>query len=422
MEPDSGFDALGLSPQLLDSLKAAGLREPFPVQTEAIPLVLARRDLLARAPTGSGKTIAFGAPILQNLLASSRRPSAGPGRPGTPSLRALVLVPTRELAAQVGEVTLRLARRLPVRIKVCVAAGGVSVNPQMMALRGGADFLVATPGRLLDLVGRHAVSLASLEVLVLDEADRLLDLGFRDELDRIRALLPATRQTLLFSATFDADIETLAAKLLRAPVRLEAGAAPPEPRGAAAATPGREASGATDAAAASASSTESAESDTASLEERGYAVPNEEKGPFLRRLIAEGPEERVLVFVSSNRRADNVTRKLANNGIGALALHGDLSQGARTSALDSFKTGRVRVLVASDLASRGLDIPALDRVINYELPRSPLDYVHRVGRTGRAGRPGLAISLVSPEEEAMWRLIGKRRGKRIDLIPWKMEK
>jgi len=194
MEPDSGFDALGLSPQLLDSLKAAGLREPFPVQTEAIPLVLARRDLLARAPTGSGKTIAFGAPILQNLLASSRRPSAGPGRPGTPSLRALVLVPTRELAAQVGEVTLRLARRLPVRIKVCVAAGGVSVNPQMMALRGGADFLVATPGRLLDLVGRHAVSLASLEVLVLDEADRLLDLGFRDELDRIRALLPATRQ------------------------------------------------------------------------------------------------------------------------------------------------------------------------------------------------------------------------------------
>ncbi|MBL8968670.1 MAG: DEAD/DEAH box helicase [Spirochaetaceae bacterium] len=420
MEPDSGFDALGLSPPLLDSLKAAGLREPFPVQTEAIPLVLARRDLLARAPTGSGKTIAFGAPILQNLLTSARRTAAGSGRSGTQSLRALVLVPTRELAAQVGEVTLRLARRLPFRIKVCVAAGGVSVNPQMMALRGGADFLVATPGRLLDLVGRHAVSLSALEILVLDEADRLLDLGFRDELDRIRVLLPAARQTLLFSATFDAEIETLAGKLLRSPVRIEAAAAPPEPRGAASdARGGAE----TVVAASGGSATESgaAEADTSSLEERGYAVPNEEKGPFLRRLIAERPEERVLVFVSSNRRADNVTRKLANNGIGALALHGDLSQGARTSALDSFKTGRVRVLVASDLASRGLDIPALDRVVNYELPRSPLDYVHRVGRTGRAGRPGLAISLVSPEEEAMWRLIGKRRGRRIELVPWKAE-
>lgn len=413
MVPDSGFDALGLSPQLLESLKAAGLREPFPVQTEAIPLVLARRDLLARAPTGSGKTIAFGAPILQNLLASSRRPAANPGRPGNSPLRALVLVPTRELAAQVGEVTLRLARRLPYRIKVCVAAGGVSVNPQMMALRGGADFLVATPGRLLDLVGRRAVSLSSLEVLVLDEADRLLDLGFRDELDRIRALLPASRQTLLFSATFDAEIETLAGKLLRSPVRIEAAAAPPEPRGATAEAPGGDEP---ELAAA-----DGAEADTASLEERGYAVPGEEKGPFLRRLIAERPQERILVFVSSNRRADNVTRKLANNGIGALALHGDLSQGARTSALDSFKTGRVRVLVASDLASRGLDIPALDCVVNYELPRSPLDYVHRVGRTGRAGRPGLAISLVSPEEEAMWRLIGKRRGRRIELEATKAE-
>jgi ATP-dependent RNA helicase RhlE len=288
-------------------------------------------------------------------------------------VRALVLVPTRELAAQVAEVFTRLARYLPVRVRA--VSGGVSINPQMMALRGGAEVLVATPGRLLDLVRRNAVRLGEVETLVLDEADRMLDLGFREELEQLLGLLPERRQNLLFSATGGAF-----QPMLRDPVVLgDAGREqPPEV-----------------------------------IAQRVYLVDQARKGPLLRFLIQRGGWDRVLVFVASHHRADSVVRKLLNHGIGAEAMHGDLSQGARTGALAGFRTGGTRVLVATDLAARGLDLEQLPCVINYELPRSPNDYLHRVGRTGRAGAPGLALSLVAPEELQHMNLIEKRMGRRL---------
>jgi ATP-dependent RNA helicase RhlE len=271
----------------------------------------------------------------------------------------------------------------------------------MLALRGGADVLVATPGRLLDLAGKNAARLGAVEILVLDEADRMLNLGFRDELSAILALLPPRRQTLLFSATMSEALESISEAAIRDPLRLEIGDMP---------APGLAANEAGSLPRAAASTEEEG------IEELAYAVGAEVKGPFLRRLIAEGGWERVLVFASSNRRADNVARKLNNNGIAALAFHGDLSQAARNKALGDFRAGKIRVLVASDLASRGLDIEGLPCVVNYELPRSPLDYVHRIGRTGRAGARGLAVSLVSPGEEAMLHIIEKKSRRRIRIV------
>ncbi|MBP1627830.1 MAG: helicase [Holophagaceae bacterium] len=365
------FAHLALSPELERAFAALGFEKPFPVQEEAIPGVLAGRDLVVQAETGSGKTIAFLAPLL-HLLAKA--PSGGKAP------RVLVLVPTRELAMQVSDRAIELVKHLSKGLKIRKAFGGVSVNPQMLALLGGADLLVATPGRLLDLVRQNALSLGEVRNLVIDEADKLLDLGFTDEMNEILALLPSQRQTLLFSATMNTAVEGVINAFLRNPQGIQVASSPVP---------------------------------TASITEKAYLLPMEDKGPFLRELLAREAWSQVLVFVASGRKADNVVRKLGNNGIRALSIHGDKTQGARTEALQQFRSGRLRVLVATDLISRGIDVSALPCVINYDLPRSARDYVHRIGRTGRAGLDGSAISLVAPEEEAHLRLVEKTVGHEI---------
>ncbi|MCB1099400.1 MAG: DEAD/DEAH box helicase [Verrucomicrobiae bacterium] len=363
------FSSLGLLEPLV---RAAGqYAAPTPVQVAAIPAVLAGGDVLATAQTGSGKTTAFVLPLLQRWLgagAERRRP-----------LHTLILVPTRELAAQVREVVQQFSLHLPVRLKVVSAVGGVSINPQMMALRGGADFIVATPGRLLDLVDSNAVKLAGVSALVLDEADRMLDLGFADELKRILAMLPSHRQNLLFSATFPPAVESIALTLLHHPARIEIlpeeGAAEP-PR----------------------------------IEQRAICVDTAKRTPLLRHLIATHRWKRVLVFVAKQYTADHVAEKLRRNGIRAMAFHGELSQGARTQVLSDFKSASTQVLVATDLAARGLNIVQLPAVVNYELPRSATDYTHRIGRTGRAGAAGVAVSFVTAAANAHFCLIEKRQG------------
>ncbi len=370
------FSHLFLCRELGLAFKAMGYTHPFPVQEQAIPPTIAGQDLVVQAQTGSGKTIAFLAPLL-HLLAkgeSGRTPGGGPPR-------VLVLVPTRELAAQVRDRATELAKHLPITLKIHMAFGGVSVNLQMLALRGGADLVIATPGRLLDLVRKKALSLAGLKHLVIDEADKMLELGFIDEMSEILRLLPAQRQTLVFSATMNTNVQEVIHLFLKTPqtIHVEAG-------------PGL----------------------VVAIEERAYLLPQERKGPFLRELLAREVWPQVLVFVASGRRADNVVRKLGNSGIRALSLHGDKSMSARTDALEQFRSGRLRVLVATDLISRGIDVRGLACVINYDLPRSPRDYVHRIGRTGRAGMSGIAISLVGPEEEPHLGLIEKKVGRTFD--------
>lgn len=361
------FAALGLSPLFVRA--ASSYATPSAVQTAAIPVVLAGRDVLATAPTGSGKTTAFVLPLLQRWF-ERREESRG-------SVHTLILVPTRELAAQVREVVRELSRHLPDRLKVVSAVGGVSINPQMMALRGGADFLVATPGRLLDLVDRNAVQLPGVTALVLDEADRLLDLGFADELERILALLPGRLQNLLFSATFPAAVEAIAAEFLHDPTRIQIDAEP---------------------------------ADAPDIEQRAIRVDTAKRTPLLRHLLAAEKWDRVLVFVARQYTADHVADKLRQNGIQAFSFHGDLSQGARSEVLADFKRSTIRVLVATDLAARGLDIAQLPVVVNYDLPRSATDYIHRIGRTGRAGERGVAISFVTAASNAHFDLIEQRNG------------
>ena len=363
------FASLGLSEPLQRAVAAWHYEAPTPVQAAAIPAILKGADVWASAQTGSGKTAAFALPIVQKL-AEARRPS---GR----FVSSLVLVPTRELATQVVESVRRYARYLPQPLKTLVAVGGLSINPQMMALGGGADLLVATPGRLLDLIDHNAVSLAELSVLVLDEADRLLDLGFKAELDRIVAMLPKRRQSLLFSATFPAEVEALAAALLREPVRIE--------------TP------------------DTAEN-TPEILQRVIEVDVPRRTQLLRHLIETHGWSGVLVFVATKYSTEHVAEKLGRAGIAAAALHGELSQGARTQALADLKSGKVKVLIATDLAARGIDIPKLPAVVNYDLPRSAVDYTHRIGRTGRAGDAGMAISFVSASTHAHFGLIEKLHG------------
>ena len=346
-----------------------GLYAPTPIQAEAIPAVLRCADVWATAPTGSGKTLAFALPLLQLLLAAPRQTNFR--RP----VRTLVLVPTRELAVQVGEVLTHLAFRLPQSLKVSVVFGGVSVNPQMMALRGGADIVVATPGRLLDLVDQNALRLADVQQLVLDEADRLLDLGFADELQRVLALLPARRQTLLFSATFAPEVEALAAKLLREPVRI---------------------------------TVEAFEGHRPDITQRAIAVDEKSRTALLRHLITENAWKQVLVFVATRYACEHVAAKLYKAGVFATPFHGEMSQGARQEVLSEFKAGRWDVVVTTDLASRGIDIAMLPVVVNYDLPRSATDYTHRIGRTGRAGQHGDAVSFVTAAALAHWQLIQKR--------------
>jgi ATP-dependent RNA helicase RhlE len=363
------FSALGLSAPLLQALAERNYLSPTPIQSASIPVILRGGDVWASAQTGSGKTAAFTLPLLQILAATPR----GRGR----FVRALILVPTRELAAQIAEAIHAYGRYLPgaQAFKTLVVTGGVSINPQMMALGGGADIIVATPGRLLDLVDHNAVSLGSVATLVLDEADRLFSLGFADELARVIALLPARRQNLLFSATFPPAVWALAENLLRNPTRIEIPAAP---------------------------------TDTPAIQQRAFEVDAPLRTQLLRNLIELNGWTRVLVFVATKYTTEHVAEKLRRAGIDAAALHGELSQGARTQALADFKATRVRVLVATDVASRGIDIASLPVVVNYDLPRSPADYVHRIGRTGRAGESGVAVSFISAETDAHFRLIEKR--------------
>jgi superfamily II DNA/RNA helicase len=363
----TSFASLGLSAPLLHACAEAGYAIPTAVQVEAIPPLLRGQDVLGLAPTGSGKTAAFALPLLQRVIAGRQHAYR--------RVRALVLVPTRELAAQVGETFHRLGKSFPRPLKVAVLYGGVSVNPQMMALRGGADVVVATPGRLLDLLERNAVRLDDVEALVLDEADRLLDLGFSAERERVLAALPADRQNLLFSATFPPEVQALADGLLRDAVRIEAAA---EPR--------RE----------------------PAIVQRVIAADAPRRTELLRHLVKQGGWRRVLVFVATRYATEHVARKLVDRGIRAAPLHGDRSQSHRTGVLENFKDGRWDVLVTTDLAARGIDIPGLEVVVNYDLPRSADDYLHRIGRTGRAGASGLAVSFTSAATEAHFRLIEKR--------------
>jgi ATP-dependent RNA helicase RhlE len=360
------FASLGLPESITRSVRAAGYAEPTPIQRRAIPLILPGHDLVAAAQTGSGKTAAFLLPILVRLLEGPR------------ALRALVLVPTRELAAQVDACGRDYARFTGVRVGVVY--GGVPIGPQERLLRReGVELLVATPGRLLDLHGRHSVSLEEVEVLVLDEADRMVDMGFAPDLQRILALLPRDRQTLMFSATMPPELNRVAKEALRNPRRLDL------------APPSRPASG---------------------IEQALYPVPRHLKPALLEEILIRSPEHSVLVFTRTKHGADRLTRQLRNRGRDVAVIHGDRSQGQRERALSDFKRGRVGVLVATDIASRGIDVDDITHVINYDVPRTPEDYVHRIGRTGRMDATGDAFTLASPEEHeevaAIERFLGIR--------------
>ncbi|MFS2223306.1 ATP-dependent RNA helicase RhlE [Pantoea sp. B65] len=356
------FDSLGLSADILRAVEEQGYREPTPIQRQAIPVVLSGRDLMASAQTGTGKTAGFTLPLLQILTNSN--PHAKGRRP----VRALILTPTRELAAQVGENVSEYSKYL--NIRSMVVFGGVSINPQMMKLRGGVDVLVATPGRLLDLEHQNAVDLSHIEVLVLDEADRMLDMGFIHDIRRVLAKLPAKRQNLLFSATFSDEIKGLAEKLLTNPEQVSV-----------------------------------ARRNTASEQVTQHVmfVDKKRKRELLSFLIGRDNWQQVLVFTRTKHGANHLAEQLNKDGITSAAIHGNKSQGARTRALSDFKEGGIRVLVATDIAARGLDIEELPHVVNYELPNVPEDYVHRIGRTGRAAATGEALSLVCVDEHKLLR-------------------
>ena len=369
------FSLLNLSPALMSAVAERGYTAPTAIQSAAIPAILQGRDVVASAQTGSGKTAAFALPVLQQIAAIPPV-VRGAIRPTS----ALILVPTRELAAQVGETIVSLSTHLTRRVKVAVVFGGVSINPQMMNLRGGADIIVATPGRLLDLIDHNAISISALSTLVLDEADRLLDLGFGEELQRILKWLPEARQTLFFSATFPPAIEKLAQTMLRAPLRIDA-----------------------------AQGTE-AELD---IVQRAIVVDATRRTQLLRHLLQDSQWSRVLVFVATKHAAEIVSEKLRKYSIKAEPFHGELSQGKRQQVLHDFKAKALQVMVATDVAARGIDITELPIVVNFDLPRSAVDYTHRIGRTGRAGEPGLAVSFVSADSEAHFRLIEKRQNIRV---------
>ncbi len=349
------FAALGLSEALLRVIDESGYVTPTPIQIKAIPAVLTGKDVMAAAQTGTGKTAAFVLPLLQRL--------AGGQKVKANHIRVLVLTPTRELAVQVEQSVATYGRYLA--LKSGVVYGGVKINPQMMKLRGGLDVLVATPGRLLDLLQQNAVKLAQVETLVLDEADRMLDMGFIDDIRKIMALLPARRQNLLFSATFSSDIRKLTAGLLNKPVLIEV-----SPRNTTA----------------------------GSVKQWVYEVDKGKKPALLSYLVRNKGWEQVLAFVRTRSGADSLARKLISDGITTAVIHGDKNQNERARALADFKAGRIRVLVATDIAARGLDISELPYVINVDLPKVPEDYIHRIGRTGRAGAKGEGISLVSADE------------------------
>lgn len=362
------FDQLALSPEILKALSEKGYTSPTPIQQKAIPIILSGKDILAGAQTGTGKTAGFTLPLLHLLQQKPAAKLANGRRP----VRALILTPTRELAAQVHDSVRTYGKHLSLRSQVVF--GGVSINPQMMHLRAGVDILVATPGRLLDLINQNAVSINSIEIFVLDEADRMLDMGFIHDIKKVMAFLPKQRQNLLFSATFSDEIKTLADKLLNAPVLIEV-----------------------------------ARRNTTSelVEQRVHPVDRNRKRELLSHLIRKGNWQQVLVFTRTKHGANKLTEQLNQDGISAAAIHGNKSQGARTKALADFKSGSVRALVATDVAARGIDIDKLPHVVNFELPNVPEDYVHRIGRTGRAEAEGEAVSLVCVDEQEFLRDIEK---------------
>ncbi|PWK87614.1 DEAD/DEAH box helicase [Fulvimonas soli] len=364
------FESLGLAPALLRALAEQGYAEPTPIQAGAIPLVLEGHDLLAAAQTGTGKTAAFALPLLQKLSAGA---PAGGRRP-----RALVLTPTRELAAQVDDNLRDYGRHL--RVSRAVVFGGVGMNPQVQALRRGADVVIATPGRLIDHLQQRTADLSGIEVLVLDEADRMLDMGFLPALKRILAALPKQRQTLLFSATFAPPIKALALEFMRAP--REVSVTPPN-------------------------------SVAATVRHRVHPVDAARKRELLLHVLAQDSRRQTLVFSRTKHGADKLVKYLDHAGLRAAAIHGNKSQNARTRALADFKGGRVTVLVATDIAARGIDIDQLPMVINFDLPMVAEDYVHRIGRTGRAGAEGLAVSLVSHDESGLLRDIRRLLGQEV---------
>jgi ATP-dependent RNA helicase RhlE len=351
------FESLGLRTELLRAVSEKGYSEPTPIQRQAIPYILEQRDIMGGAQTGTGKTAGFTLPLLQRLM-STAKPSTG-----RRAIRALVLTPTRELAAQVAESVATYGRYLP--LKSTVIYGGVSINPQIDKLRHGVDILVATPGRLLDHANQNTIDLSQLEILVLDEADRMLDMGFIRDIRKILALLPKQKQTLLFSATFSGEIKRLANDLLKSPALVEV-----------------------------------ARHNTAAerVTQVVHPVDKARKRELLSYLVGSNNWQQVLVFTRTKHGANRLAQQLLSDGISAAAIHGNKSQGARTRALADFKTAQVRVLVATDIAARGLDIDQLPHVVNFELPNVPEDYVHRIGRTGRAGNEGEALSLVCIDE------------------------
>jgi ATP-dependent RNA helicase RhlE len=370
------FASLGLSEALVGAIEAAGYTQPTPVQQRAIPAVLQGRDLMVAAQTGTGKTGGFALPILERLFPNGHPDKSQRHGPRQP--RVLVLTPTRELAAQVHESFKVYARDLKF-VSACIF-GGVGMNPQVQAMARGVDVLVACPGRLLDLAGQGSVDLSHVEILVLDEADRMLDMGFVHDVKKVLARLPAKRQNLLFSATFSKDITDLAGKLLHNPERIEV--TPPN-------------------------------TTVERIEQRVFRLPASHKRALLAHLITTGAWEQVLVFTRTKHGANRLAEYLDKHGLPAVAIHGNKSQNARTKALADFKAGEVRILVATDIAARGLDIDQLPHVVNFELPNVDEDYVHRIGRTGRAGRSGEAISLVAPDEEKLLKSIERMTKQKI---------
>ena len=354
------FESLGLSTELIRAVSDKGYSQPTPIQQQAIPLILEGRDLMGGAQTGTGKTAGFTLPLLQRL---SENTHTGKGRR---PVRALILTPTRELAAQVHESVQTYGRHL--HLKSAVVFGGVSINPQKQKLIKGVDIVVATPGRLLDHVGQRSIDLSKLDILVLDEADRMLDMGFIHDIRKVLKLLPANKQTLLFSATFSDDIKTLANGLLESPALIEV-------------------------------ARQNAATDT--VKQVVHPVDKKRKRELLSALIGGNDWQQVLVFTRTKHGANRLAEQLGKDGITAAAIHGNKSQGARTRALADFKSGAIRVLVATDIAARGLDIDQLPHVVNFELPNVAEDYVHRIGRTGRAGNEGEALSLVCVDEHKL---------------------
>jgi ATP-dependent RNA helicase RhlE len=368
------FEALGLPPSLVTILEREKYDKPYPIQEQAIPEILNGKDVLGIAQTGSGKTASYVLPVLARLK--------GLDKPKDRKPDVLVLVPTRELAEQVKDVFNLFERGFEHDVKTMAIYGGVSINPQMKSLFG-VSIIVATPGRLLDLVDSNAVHLDKVQILILDEADKLLNMGFKDEMNRIFDMLPKKRQNLLFSATLSEKLDGLNTVLLQNPITVKV-------------------------------NTE--EWNIEQINQISYSIDEDKKGPFLRYLIKSKEMQQVLVFTASTYKADNVADKLRKNGIDARAIHGKKNQNSRNQALKDFKEGRIRVLVATDLLARGIDIEFLPHVINYELPRSPKDYVHRIGRTGRAEASGEAISLITPEDEHHFKIIQKKMKIKVDRI------